>query len=133
MSNASPTNASGHDLAALQGVWEQVALESDGEIDPPDDDHGAPGALTTISGNTFSVRTRQGEILLKGSFTLDASTTPRSITWVDDIGVDQGKHLPASYELEGDHFVFIAANEGAARPIRFSTVPGLTMRTFRRK
>lgn len=133
MSNTSPTNASERDLAALQGNWEQVGLEADGEIEPADDDHGAPGALTTFSGNTFCVRTVQGQILLEGTFTLDASTTPRSITWVDAIGEDQGKHLPASYELDGDHFVFIAANEGAARPTRFTTEPGLTMRTFRRK
>ncbi|MEO7068803.1 MAG: TIGR03067 domain-containing protein [Rhodanobacter sp.] len=128
----SPSNDSAQDLAALQGVWEQVALEADG-VSEPLDEHGAPGALTTFVGQQFVVRTTEGEVLLEGSFTLDASTTPSSITWVDAIGVDQGKSLPASYVLAGDDFVFIAGDEGAPRPTVFRTGPGQTMRTFVRK
>lgn len=120
------------DLAALQGAWEQVGHEADGVLDPPDS-HGAPGALTTFSGNRFSVRTVDGTLLLAGELTLDASTTPRSITWVDSMGADLGKQLPASYLLDGDHFVFIAADEGAPRPTVFQTEPGQTMRTFARR
>lgn len=123
---------SGHDLAALQGAWEQVGMEADGIPDPPDD-HGAPGALTLIRGNHFEVRTAAGELLLEGDFTLDASATPKAITWVDSMGTDAGRHLPASYRLEGDHFVFIAADEGAPRPTVFRTVPGQTMRRFVRQ
>lgn len=48
------------------------------------------------------------------------------------MGPDLGKHLPAIYTLEGDDFVFIAGDEGAARPIRFKTERGQTMRTMRR-
>jgi uncharacterized protein (TIGR03067 family) len=69
----------------------------------------------------------------RGVFVLDADTTPKSITWVDAIGADAGKSLPASYRLEGDHFVFIAADEGMPRPTVFSTGPGQTMRTFVRR
>ncbi|WP_217638751.1 hypothetical protein [Frateuria terrea] len=39
--------------------------------------------------------------------------SPGAITWIDAIGPDAGKRLPASYRLEGDRFVFIAADEGA--------------------
>ncbi|MFP3374189.1 TIGR03067 domain-containing protein, partial [Pseudomonas sp. SIMBA_068] len=74
-----------------------------------------------------------GEILLAGRFELDASTTPKSITWTDAIGEDAGKQLPASYRLDGDDFVFIAAHEGMPRPTVFSTGPGQTMRTFVRR
>lgn len=118
-----------HDLAALQGRWEQVAFEADGLPDAPDSE-GAAGALTTIRGDHFAVYTRAGELLLEGRFLLDASTTPRSITWIDAIGADAGKHLPASYRLEGDRFVFIAADEGMSRPLEFRTAPRLTMRAF---
>jgi uncharacterized protein (TIGR03067 family) len=83
------------DLALLQGVWEQTRLEADGVVNP-DDDHGAIGALTTIAGNTFSVQT----IMLKGAFVLDASTMPKSIVWIDSIGADKNKLLPAIYTLE---------------------------------
>jgi uncharacterized protein (TIGR03067 family) len=117
------------DLALLQGAWEQIRLEADGVVDPPDD-HGAPGALTTFAGTRFSVRTIDGELLLEGSFVLDASTLPKSITWIDAIGADQGKPLPASYALDDDRFEFIAGNTGAPRPVEFRTVAGQTMRTF---
>lgn len=120
------------DLAALQGVWQQVAFEENGLVDPPDT-HGAPDALTCIEGHDFSVRRPDGRLLLHGRFELDATTTPKAITWIDSIGADKGKQLPASYQLEGDRFVFIAADSGAPRPIEFRTVSGLTMRTFQRK
>ena len=120
------------DLAALQGAWEQVGFEENGLTDPPDE-HGAPGALTLIRSRHFEVRTVEGELLLEGDFTLDASTTPKSITWVDSIGADAGKPLAAIYRLEGDRFVFVAAGEGMPRPTAFRTSMGLTMRSFVRK
>ncbi|WPN95978.1 TIGR03067 domain-containing protein [Pseudomonas sp. MUP55] len=127
MSSASVT-----DFHALQGVWEQTALEDNGVLNPADA-HSAPGAITTIREDTFEVVTLDGDILLAGHFVLDADTTPKSITWIDAIGEDAGKSLPASYRLEGDDFVFIAVDEGMPRPTVFSTGPGQTMRTFVRR
>lgn len=49
------------------------------------------------------------------------------------MGADKGKPLLASYRLDGDAFVFIAADPGEPRPTVFRTVPGLTLRTFARK
>jgi uncharacterized protein (TIGR03067 family) len=121
------------DYQLLQGVWEQIALEDNGVPNPVDDAHSAPGALTTISGDQFEVLTVNGEVLLAGQFFLDSRTLPKSITWIDSIGEDAGKRLPASYRLEGDEFVFIAADEGMPRPIIFNTGPGQTMRTFVRR
>ena len=126
----SPLSAS--DFRALQGTWEQTALEDSGVLNPVDA-HRAPGAITAIAGDRFEVTTVSGEILLAGRFELDASTTPKSITWTDAIGEDAGKQLPASYRLDGDDFVFIAADEGMPRPTVFSTGPGQTMRTFVRR
>jgi len=126
------SSVSNNDHRLLQGAWEQTALEDSGVLNPADE-HSAPGAITTISGDNFQVVTVSGEVLLAGSFALDATTTPKSITWVDSTGEDAGKQLPASYRLEGDHFVFIAADEGMPRPTRFSTEAGQTMRTFVRR
>ncbi|EIK73748.1 TIGR03067 family protein [Pseudomonas synxantha BG33R] len=120
------------DLRGLQGTWEQTALEDSGILNPADA-HSAPGAITTITGDCFEVTTVNGDRLLAGRFFLDASTTPKSITWIDAIGDDAGKQLPASYRLDGDDFVFIAADEGMPRPTVFSTGPGQTMRTFVRR
>jgi uncharacterized protein (TIGR03067 family) len=125
-------DSSEHDLAKLQGEWVQIGLEADGIVEPVDD-HGPNGAVTTISGHHFAVHSVEGQLLLEGNFTLDASLNPKAITWVDAMGADAGKHLPASYVLEDDRFVFIAADEGMPRPIVFRTVPGLTMRTFVRR
>ncbi|OCW25438.1 TIGR03067 domain-containing protein [Pseudomonas aylmerensis] len=120
------------DFLALQGAWEQTSLEDNGVLNPPDA-HTAPGAITTITGEHFEVKTVSGEVLLAGRFSLDSTTVPKSITWVDSIGEDAGKQLPASYRLEGYEFVFIAADESMPRPLSFSTGPGQTMRTFVRR
>lgn len=121
-----------HDLALLQGDWLQTAHEADGVADPLDEEHGGRGTITTFMGQRFVVRTAEGALVLAGTFTLDASVTPKAITWTDATGSDAGKQLPASYVLDNDYFVFIAADEGCPRPVRFQTTPGLTMRTFAR-
>ena len=120
------------DLQALQGIWEQTALEDSGVLNPVDA-HSAPGAITTIADDRFEVTTVSGEVLLAGRFFLDSTTTPKGITWIDSMGDDAGKQLPASYRLEGDEFVFIAADEHMPRPSEFRTGPGQTMRTFIRR
>jgi uncharacterized protein (TIGR03067 family) len=120
------------DFQALQGAWEQTSLEDSGVLNPVDA-HSAPGAITTIADDRFEVKTVSGEVLLEGRFFLDGTTVPKSITWVDAIGDDAGKHLPASYRLEGDTFVFIAADEGMPRPMSFKTGAGQTMRSFIRR
>ncbi len=118
------------DFDLLQGCWSQTRLEADGMVDPLDDQHSGPGALCIIDGSEFRVVARDDIVLLRGSFTLDASTRPKAITWVDAIGEDAGKALPAIYELAGNTFQFVAADEGRPRPTAFATVPGLTMRAF---
>lgn len=120
------------DYQALQGTWQQVSLEDSGVLNPPDA-QSAPGAITTITDDHFEVLTVDGKRLLAGRFFLDSTTHPKSITWIDAMGDDAGKLLPASYRLEGDEFVFIAADEGMPRPCVFSTGPGQTMRTFVRR
>jgi uncharacterized protein (TIGR03067 family) len=122
--------ASERDIVGLQGVWEQIGLEVDGVSDPHDS-YGAD-LLTTIADQQFTVHAPDGTVVLAGSFTLDAATVPKSITWVDSMGDDMGKRLPAIYELDGDTFKFIAGNEDEPRPQVFKTAPGQTMRTFRR-
>lgn len=120
------------DLTALQGVWEQIAVEVDGVANPPDA-FSATGTLTTITGTHFAVRATDGTLLLEGDFTLDETVSPRRVTWVDAIGPDTGKRLPAIYELDGDNFVFNAADEGAPYPNHFRTAQGQTLRRFVRK
>ena len=98
------------DFDQLQDGWSQTYLEADGIVEPPDDEHTAPGAVCLFEGNAFRVVTPDGTLLLKGTFELDATTTPKAITWVDSISEDAGKTLPAIYELTDKTFRFIAAD-----------------------
>jgi uncharacterized protein (TIGR03067 family) len=123
---------SSRDVADLQGIWDQVLLEADGISNPPDE-LGATGTVATFSGNHFTAHTTEGVLLLEGTFTLDASLTPKAINWFDSIGPDKGKQLPGIYRLEGDHFIFITADEGAPRPTIFRTGRGQTKRSFVRR
>ena len=122
------------DLALLQGTWEQVGAEADG-IANPSDEYSAAGTLTTIKGNEFSVVGADGELLLKGTFQLDATTIPRQATWIDTMGPDQGKQLPGIYNLSGDNFVFVAAKDDrTVKPTDFRAErPGQTLRRFVRR
>ena len=105
-------------------------MEADGVAEPPDDEHSAPGAICQFEGSEFRVITPDNRLLLRGVFELDANTRPKSITWIDAIGADAGKVLPAIYELTKQRFKFIAADEGQPCPIEFKTTMGLTMREF---
>lgn len=118
------------DIDTLQGKWSQTYLEADGIAEPPNDEHTVPGAVCIFEGNEFKVIAPDKTLLLKGTFELDATTKPKSITWVDAIGGDAGKALPAVYELTNTTFRFIAADEGKPRPTHFKTVAGLTLREF---
>src|SRR5471030_983847 len=109
------------DLAALQGSWEQVDFEESGVVNPPDA-HGAPGAITTFHQNHFTVRTADGALLLEGTFELDDAA--KTVDWTDTMGADAGKTFPAIYRLDGDRFVFIAADASAPRPTEFRTGVG---------
>jgi hypothetical protein len=52
---------------------------------------------------------------------------------MDAIGPDAGERLPAIYRLEGDRFIFVAADAGMPRPCAFRTEQGQTMRMFIRR
>jgi len=120
------------DVAALQGSWDHNDVEANGISNPPDD-LSPPGAVSTFRGNHFAVHTSEGVLLLEGSFTLDATATPKAIDYIDSMGPDKGKRLLGIYRLENDFFIFAAADEGAPRPTAFRTGPGQTMRSFFRR
>ncbi len=115
--------------SSLEGVCEQVGLEADGVVDPSDAYSGR-GVVTTIEGDSFSVRSPGGTLLLAGRLELEGT---REITWIDSIGEDAGKRLPAIYRIEGDELVFVAGNQGEPRPTEFRTTIGQTMRRFVRR
>lgn len=117
------------DLGSLQGRWKQLAFEENGTPNAPDT-HGSPKAIMTIAEQSFHVAVPGEEALITGSFTLDGSAHPKRIDWIDSIGDDAGKLIPAIYELEGDRFRFAAADPDMTRPEDFSGGQGITIRAF---
>lgn len=117
------------DLDRLQGKWVQVSFEENGFVDPPDS-HGADGAVMTICKQSFHVAIPAGETLIEGGFTLHEAADPKRIDWIDSIGEDAGKVLPAIYELAGDRFRFAAADAQMERPKTFEGGQGITIRGF---
>lgn len=103
MSASASIDPTVRDLEALQGVWRQVAFEENGEAGAADE-FGDAGIRTTIRGRRFRVCTADGTCLLEGVFTLDATASPRAITWIDTVGPDAGRPLAAIYELRGERF-----------------------------
>jgi len=116
-------------MEKLQGRWRQVRFEENGLIDPPDS-HGAAGAIMTVSGASFHVAVPGGETIIEGNFVLHASASPKGIDWIDSMGEDAGKILPAIYELSSDRFAFAAADAAMARPEDFAGGEGITVRAF---
>jgi uncharacterized protein (TIGR03067 family) len=113
------------DLARLQGRWRQVAGEADG-VASTGDEYGAVGALvTTFTGTHFVVHHDDGRVVLEGDFEIGPDGT---IDWIDSIGPDAGKRLPAIYRLDDDTFVFVAAD--GERPRAFTTTVGQVLRSF---
>ncbi|WP_288427299.1 TIGR03067 domain-containing protein [uncultured Agrobacterium sp.] len=117
------------DIKRLQGLWRQVRFEENGIVDPIDT-HGSPDAVMTIAGETFHVAIPGSETLIEGKFNIDSSASPKCIDWIDSIGSDAGKKLPAIYTLGDDVFEFAAADAEMQRPQDFTGGSGITIRGF---
>lgn len=117
------------DLNRFQGRWRQVRFEENGIADPTDT-QGAHNAIMTIVGDTFHVAVPGEEALVEGRFVIEDSASPKSIDWIDSMGSDAGKRLPAIYTLSKDAFEFAAADADMERPQDFTGGSGITIRGF---
>ena len=60
----------------------------------------------------------------KGTYTLDTTTKPKSITITGTEGPNNGKTYPAIYELKGDTLRICYDLSGAKRPTEFKSIAG---------
>ena len=118
------------DVDGLQGAWQQLSFEADGN--PSASDENAAANVTVFSANDFTVYGIDGSVMLRGAFSLNEELRPKTVDWIDAIGPDAGKTLPGIYELDGDRLRFVVGESGGPRPTRFATRLGETMRSFRR-
>jgi uncharacterized protein (TIGR03067 family) len=118
-------------LESLQGTWQLVSAESDGEKAP---DERVKQIQVTITGNRHTVRFGDRVIAHDVSFEIDPTKTPKQVTDTINEGPDAGKQILGIYELEGDKLTSCVAKVGQDRPTEFSAKSGSghTLRVFKR-
>ena len=111
--------------------------------DPPDDAKAVQGSWTpakaTLGGQpmteavlkSISLKLDNGKYEVsvggqpdKGTYTIDATTRPKSMTIIGTEGPNRGKTFPAIYELNGDTLRICYDLSGVKRPAEFKSVAG---------
>jgi uncharacterized protein (TIGR03067 family) len=124
------TAGSFDDDKAVQGMWSPVKAELAGQ------------PMTEALLKTIRLKLVNGkyEVFVgdapdKGTYTIDSTTTPKSITITGTDGPNRGRTFPAIYELNGDTLRICYDLSGAKRPTEFKSVAGtrLYLVTYSRK
>jgi uncharacterized protein (TIGR03067 family) len=118
------------DIKALQGTWLPVKAELGGQPMTAD-------LLKTIQlklDKNQYVATVSGESD-KGTWSVDSTTKPKSMTVVGVEGPNVGKTFPSIYEIKGDTLRICYDLSGAKRPTEFKSTAGtkLYLVTYNRK
>jgi uncharacterized protein (TIGR03067 family) len=110
------------DQEAIQGTWKVLSVERGGK---PQDD--AKEFSMTYEKDTFTVK-RGAELVVKGTFKLDPSKSPKAIDMKITEGrneQDKGKDVHGIYELTKDGLKWCTAEPGSDdRPKEFATKEG---------
>jgi uncharacterized protein (TIGR03067 family) len=104
------------DLDKLQGAWNIVSLEMEGQKYP------AGGSRIVIQGGRFTSLNMGAEY--EGAVTVDESASPRTFTLAFDKGPEAGNEALGIYELSGDAWKICLALAGKKRPTEFAAKPG---------
>ncbi len=118
------------DAKAVQGSWTPARAELAGQ--PVADD-----VLKSIS---LKLEHGKYEVFVgdkpdRGTYTIDSTTKPKSITITGTEGPNNGRTYPAIYELKGDTLRICYDLSGAKRPTEFKSSAGtkLYLVTYNRK
>jgi uncharacterized protein (TIGR03067 family) len=118
------------DAAAIQGSWKPVSAELGGQAMPE-------AVLKSIS---LKLENGRYAVLVgtapdNGTYTIDASASPRAMSVTGTEGPNQGKTFPAIYELNGDTLRICYDLSGTKRPAEFKTAAGtmLYLVTYNRR
>jgi uncharacterized protein (TIGR03067 family) len=119
------------ELARLQGAWQLVSAESNGEKAP---DERVSQIQVVIAGNTHTVVIGDRVIAHDVSFEIDPSRDPKQTTDTLSDGSSKGQQIRGIYKLDGDTLTSCVAPPGKDRPAEFSGSAGSghTLRVFRR-
>ena len=105
------------DLAAMQGDWACDRMERDGMKFP---DEAAQAYFRTVKGKAYTVY-RFKKAVGKGTFTLDATKSPRQIDLTLGDGPAKGKTVLGIYKIDGDTLTLCYGGPGGKRPAEFAT------------
>jgi uncharacterized protein (TIGR03067 family) len=108
-------DTSAADLARMQGDW-MVASMKTGGMDVPADD--AQALFRTVNGNEYSVA-RYTKIVVRGTFKLDATQSPKTIDSTPAPPGDPTKPIRGIYEFDGERLRICNAGPGQPRPKNF--------------
>jgi uncharacterized protein (TIGR03067 family) len=118
------------DAKAVQGSWTPAQAELGGQ--PMTDD-----ILKNIS---LKLDNGKYEVFVgdkpdRGTYTIDSTTKPKSMTVTGTEGPYNGKTFPAIYEFKGDTLRICYDLSGAKRPTEFKSIAGtnLYLVTYSRK
>jgi uncharacterized protein (TIGR03067 family) len=112
------------EVKKLEGSWKLVGLERQGrEI------NGSSLSLT-VTGNKYVAKTRTGVVLEEGTYQINPSKKPKTMTFSILSGKDKGTTQNALYELQGDKLKLCLAQPGKDRPASFTTRTGTGYEIF---
>src|SRR5207249_767102 len=114
------------DLDKLQGTWNVISLETDGQRMPPAVFN---GARIVIKGTIFKSIGMGARY--EGSVELDSSTEPKAFDLLFTAGHARGHRNLGIYKLDADEWTICLATRGNERPRKFATSAGtgLTLET----
>ncbi len=116
----STREAARKDLAALQGTWSLVAMETEGDAVGADE---FKGWHVVYDGDTVTLHS-DTEVRRHGIITLDPTRKPKAINTWDQDGPYDDRTVPGIYELKGDSLKLCFARPGDERPTEFTTKKG---------
>lgn len=104
------------DATTIQGSWQPAAAVLGGQPLPA-------AVLQTIR---LTLTAGKYEVLVgdqpdRGTYTLDATATPKALTVIGTAGPNAGKTFPAIYELAGDTLRICYDLSGTQRPTAFKS------------
>ncbi len=120
--------AAADDTRAVEGKWQLVAAELGGRAMP---DAVIKITRMKLEGGRYEVVAESPDF---GTYTTDATTTPKAMTVSGTEGPNKGKTFPCIYEIDGDTLRICYDLSGKKRPAEFKTEKGtlLYLATFKR-
>jgi uncharacterized protein (TIGR03067 family) len=108
------------DLKKLEGAWDRVSMEFEGEAWPAEK---IEGWTAMYEGDRLTLRIN-GKVYRESIVTLDPSRLPRAMNSWDLDGPAADQTVPGIYEIDGDTLKVCFAKPGSKRPKEFTTKKG---------